>query len=99
VTGERIRDKIAASKRKGMWMGGGVPLGYDVEPIVTGEQSSERLAVPMVQAIVRSLAVNAAKGNQRAQRLFTNILSANERERCRSYEEWQTTAINYKVEW
>ncbi len=31
VTGERIRDKIAASKRKGMWMGGFVPLGYDAK--------------------------------------------------------------------
>lgn len=31
VSGERIRDKIAASKRKGMWMGGNVPLGYQVE--------------------------------------------------------------------
>jgi DNA invertase Pin-like site-specific DNA recombinase len=31
VTGERIRDKIAASKRKGMWMGGRVPVGYDVK--------------------------------------------------------------------
>jgi site-specific DNA recombinase len=30
VTGERIRDKIYASKRKGIWMGGPVPLGYDV---------------------------------------------------------------------
>ena len=29
VTGERIRDKIAASKLKGMWMGGRVPLGYE----------------------------------------------------------------------
>ncbi len=29
VTGERIRDKIAASKAKGMWMGGVVPFGYD----------------------------------------------------------------------
>ncbi len=29
VTGERIRDKIAASKKKGLWMGGVVPLGYD----------------------------------------------------------------------
>jgi site-specific DNA recombinase len=29
VTGERIRDKIAASKRKGLWMGGSVPLGYE----------------------------------------------------------------------
>ena len=30
ITGERIRDKIKASKRKGMWMGGMVPLGYDL---------------------------------------------------------------------
>ena len=30
MTGERIRDKIAASKRKGIWMGGLVPLGYEV---------------------------------------------------------------------
>src|SRR4030081_2233075 len=29
VTGERIRDKIAASKQKGMWMGGMPPLGYE----------------------------------------------------------------------
>lgn len=31
VTGERIRDKVRASKAKGMWMGGKVPLGYDVK--------------------------------------------------------------------
>ncbi|WP_377190446.1 recombinase family protein [Ruegeria meonggei] len=32
VTAERIRDKIAASKAKGLWMGGTVPLGYDPHP-------------------------------------------------------------------
>ena len=32
VTAERIRDKIAASKKKGMWMGGVPPLGYDPPP-------------------------------------------------------------------
>lgn len=32
VTGERIRDKIAASKAKGLWMGGLAPLGYDLPP-------------------------------------------------------------------
>ena len=37
ITGERIRDKIAASKKKGMWMGGNVPLGYDV--VETGSSS------------------------------------------------------------
>ncbi len=31
VTGERIRDKIAASKKKGLWMGGNVPLGYEAD--------------------------------------------------------------------
>jgi DNA invertase Pin-like site-specific DNA recombinase len=30
VTSERIRDKIAASKRKGLWLGGPLPLGYDM---------------------------------------------------------------------
>jgi DNA invertase Pin-like site-specific DNA recombinase len=37
VTGERIRDKIAASKKKGMWMGGSPPLGYDLPE--TGSRS------------------------------------------------------------
>ena len=43
VTGERIRDKIAASKRKGMWMGGVVPLGYRVcdRRIVIDEREAE----------------------------------------------------------
>jgi site-specific DNA recombinase len=31
LPGQRIRDKIAASKKKGMWMGGVVPLGYRIE--------------------------------------------------------------------
>jgi DNA invertase Pin-like site-specific DNA recombinase len=31
ITGERIRDKIAASKKKGLWMGGTTPFGYDVK--------------------------------------------------------------------
>ncbi len=43
VTGERIRDKIAASKKKGMWMGGNVPLGYDVtdRKLVVNEPEAE----------------------------------------------------------
>jgi len=35
VTGERIRDKVAASKAKGMWMGGTLPLGYDLPTDLT----------------------------------------------------------------
>jgi site-specific DNA recombinase len=33
VTSERIRDKIAASKRKGLWVGGMAPLGYDTKEL------------------------------------------------------------------
>lgn len=43
VTGERIRDKIAASKQKGMWMGGFIPLGYepDGRTLVINEPEAE----------------------------------------------------------
>jgi len=45
VTGERIRDKIAASKKKGMWMGGVVPIGYVVKDrkLIVDEQAAERV--------------------------------------------------------
>ena len=47
VTGERIRDKIAASKRKGLWVGGVVPLGYKVQEckliVVEEEAATVRL--------------------------------------------------------
>ena len=45
VTGERIRDKIYASKRKGIWMGGPVPLGYDVveRKLVANELEAEQV--------------------------------------------------------
>jgi DNA invertase Pin-like site-specific DNA recombinase len=42
VIGERIRDKVAASKRKGIWMGGALPLGYEVHErklVVNPEQA------------------------------------------------------------
>ena len=50
VTGERIRDKIAASKKKGIWMGGPVPLGYQVveRKLVPVPEEAER-----VHAIMR----------------------------------------------
>jgi len=43
VTGERIRDKIAASKKKGMWMGGQPPLGYEAKDrkLVVNEAEAE----------------------------------------------------------
>jgi len=57
------------------------------------------VTVPMAQAVVRSLAVNAARGNQRAQRLFTDLLSSTERDNKRLHDEWLGTAIQYKDFW
>jgi site-specific DNA recombinase len=48
VTGERIRDKIAASKRKGLWMGGVTPLGYEV-------RDRKLVTVPAETEAVRSI--------------------------------------------
>src|SRR5262245_41165254 len=51
VTSERIRDKVAASKRKGLWVGGMAPLGYDTKDrkITVNHAEAER-----VQAIFQS---------------------------------------------
>ena len=45
VTSERIRDKISASKRKGLWVGGMAPLGYDTKDrrITVNEAEAERV--------------------------------------------------------
>lgn len=55
VIGERIRDKFAASRRKGMWMGGWAPLGYDVRDrkLIANEQEAE---------LVRSIFLRFSRG-------------------------------------
>ena len=65
VTSERIRDKIAASKRKGLWVGGPLPLGYDMKDgkiaVVENEAEQVRLIyrryleLSGVNALVRDL--------------------------------------------
>jgi site-specific DNA recombinase len=55
VTGERIRDKIAASKKKGMWMGGNVPLGYDANERTLVINPAEAETVRRVFALYREL--------------------------------------------
>ena len=48
VTGERIRDKIAASKQKGMWMGGTPPLGYDLRDRRLVVNEAEAMTVQLI---------------------------------------------------
>src|SRR5215472_870740 len=53
VTGERIRDKIAASKQKGLWMGGNVPLGYRVSDRALVIDPAEAETVRCIFALYR----------------------------------------------
>src|ERR1700730_12713342 len=55
VTGERIRDKIAASKKKGMWMGGNAPLGYDASERSLAVNPAEAETVRCIFALYREL--------------------------------------------
>ncbi|WP_415643039.1 recombinase family protein [Sphingomonas antarctica] len=78
VTGERIRDKIAASKARGMWMGGNVPLGYEVrerkliidqDDAATLRMIFERyLALGSVLALQAELAANDLRSKVRISR-------------------------------
>ena len=60
---------------------------------------NKQVTVPMAQAILRSLAVTAVKGNTRAQRLFAELLASSENSNKREHDDWLETAINYKRNW
>ncbi len=78
VTGERIRDKIAASKARGMWMGGTLPLGYDLplpgtRTLVVNETEAETvrhifrtyLELGSVHALMRRLDARGIRSKER----------------------------------
>ena len=76
LIGERVRDKIAASKKKGMWMGGTVPLGYDVKDrkLIVNEAEA-RTVVDIYQRYlklrsVRALGEELAAAGIRSKRRF-----------------------------
>jgi DNA invertase Pin-like site-specific DNA recombinase len=77
VTGERIRDKIAASKKKGLWMGGTIPLGYDLpdpglrvlrinapEAVLVRSIFERYLQLGSVHALERDLAARGVRTKQ-----------------------------------
>src|SRR5438874_6588422 len=74
VIGERIRDKFAASRKKGMWMGGFVPLGYDVKDrkliVNEGEAATLRMIferftrIGSATTLVRSLRAEGITGKR-----------------------------------
>ncbi len=69
VTGERIRDKIAASKQKGMWMGGSVPIGY--------QRMERTLVLDPVQSVTVELIFNHYLNLKSVRLLADYLLSHN----------------------
>ena len=74
VTGERIRDKIAASKRKGMWMGGTTPIGYDVRDrqLVVNETEAETVRL-IFQRYVELGCVSALAADLRTKGILSKL--------------------------
>lgn len=80
VTGERIRDKFASSKMKGMWMGGPPPLGYDVvdRKLVTNPKEAELVNIIFDRFVaLGSISLLAQELNKKGYRTKYYISRAN----------------------
>jgi DNA invertase Pin-like site-specific DNA recombinase len=74
VTSERIRDKIAASKRKGLWVGGMVPLGYDTKDrrITVSEHEAEQVRT-IFASYLRLGSLNALMADLRQRGIVSKV--------------------------
>jgi hypothetical protein len=66
---------------------------------ITVQDAGRSVTIPMAQAVIRAMAVNAAKGQHRAQRLFSELLASTENSRRRLHDEYFEGALTYKLEW
>lgn len=69
---------------------------YRLIGVRDGDRPAE---IPVIQAIIRGVALNAARGHQRSQRMFTELLQWVEREDKALHDEWLCAAIDYKIGW
>ena len=60
---------------------------------------SREVTIPMIRAVVRSMALAAVKGQARSQRIFTALLQATEKEQKAEHDLTLETAIEYKTQW
>ena len=66
---------------------------------ITVRDGARNVSVPIARAVLRSLAVNAVKGQHRSQRLFAELLSAVETSNKALHDAWFNTALDYKIAW
>ena len=63
------------------------------------KDGSKEVTIPIAQAVVRSMAVNAVRGNQRSQKMFTDLVNSTEAKNKKLYDEYFQTMLDYKLEW
>ena len=74
VTSERIRDKVAASKRKGLWVGGMAPLGYDTKDRkITVNETEAECVRTIFRSYLRLGSLNLLMQDLRAKRIVTKV--------------------------
>ena len=66
---------------------------------ITVRDGDRTVTIPMVQAVMRSMAVEAAKGQHRAQRLFAELPASTESSRRLLHETYLNAALDYKIAW
>jgi hypothetical protein len=66
---------------------------------ITINEGEKRISIPIAQAVVRAMAVNAARGQHRAQRLFADLLTTTESANNTLYREYFGTALDYRKYW
>src|SRR3954469_24682427 len=99
VTGERIRDKIAASKKKGMWMGGNVPLGYDASERTLVINPAEAETVRRIFALYRELGcVRRGQGGGRPSRASNETQRNGQRHRARRQTLFARSSLHTALE-
>lgn len=67
--------------------------------LIKVQDGDKQVEIPVMQAVIRSVALNAAKGNQRAQRMFADLVRTIETENKELHDEWMNTAMDYKIAW
>ena len=63
------------------------------------KDGAKDVSVPMAQAVMRSIAVNAVRGDQRSQKTFTDLVNTTEAKNKKLHDEYLKTMIEYKVDW
>jgi site-specific DNA recombinase len=73
VTSERIRDKIAASKRKGLWVGGMAPLGYDTKDRITVNEPEAETVRTIFRSYLKLGSLNLVMADLRKRGIVTKV--------------------------